>query len=136
MAALCWRKKDGEPQVLLITSRETGRWVLPKGWPMRGLSNTKAAQQEAWEEAGVTGDPGKTVGYYLYEKILYRDLKNESTVPCRVEVIALKVTGLAKRYPESKQRQRKWFSLETAATKVHEPELIDIFKGLRVKDLT
>lgn len=53
--ALCWRLKDGKPQVLLITSRRSGRWVLPKGWPMDGLSGPEAALTEAWEEAGVRG---------------------------------------------------------------------------------
>lgn len=52
-AALCTHPQTG--QVLLITSRDTGRWVLPKGWPMRGRSMAQAALIEAWEEAGVEG---------------------------------------------------------------------------------
>ena len=69
-AALCWRMHKGRVQVLLITSRDTGRWVIPKGWPMTGLSSAAAAAREAWEEAGVEGKVQETVlGTFVYDKL-------------------------------------------------------------------
>lgn len=118
-AALCWRMHRGRPEVLLITSRDTGRWVIPKGWPMDGLSTADAAAREAWEEAGVEGriqpDP---VGYYSYDK-----LTNGKAMPCMVSVFPLRVARLADKFPERKQRRRKWFAADKAARKVAEPEL-------------
>ena len=55
VAALCWRLRKNTLQFVLITSRDTGRWVIPKGWPVPGLALSAAAASEAWEEAGVIG---------------------------------------------------------------------------------
>ena len=49
-AALCYRIKRGKVQVLLVTSRRTKRWIVPKGWPMEGRTPADSAAQEAWEE--------------------------------------------------------------------------------------
>lgn len=127
VAALCWRKTDAQVQVLLITSRDTGRWVLPKGWTMKGLSAPDAAAVEAWEEAGVEGNVAPDpLGYFEYDKVLTADLSH----PCMVSVYPLKVTGLSRRFPEQKERRRKWFTPAKAATKVLEPELQALFIGL------
>ncbi|WP_253944109.1 NUDIX hydrolase [Pseudogemmobacter hezensis] len=122
LAALCWSDgKDGR-RVLLITSRDTGRWVLPKGWPMKDRSFAEAARIEAWEEAGVTGTISETaLGQYAYDKVICREA--DLAQACEVEVFALKVASLARKYPEHRQRRRKWFSPEKAARKVDEPEL-------------
>ena len=62
--------KDGQAYILLVTSRETKRWVIPKGWPSKKLSDPKAAAREASEEAGVTGKVDrKLVGTYTYRKV-------------------------------------------------------------------
>jgi len=121
VAALCMRKKAGERQVLLITSRGTGRWVLPKGWPMKGLSNAKAAAQEAWEEAGVKRAKltRRAIGRFTYDK----QLDTGGHIPVRAEVFALKVKKLSKTFPESHERRRKWVSPAKAAQMVQEPEL-------------
>ena len=120
VAALCWRKHRDRVEVLLITSRDTGRWVLPKGWPMAGRSAPEAAAVEAWQEAGVTGlvspDP---LGFFGYDKVITPDIAH----PCMVSVFALRVAALSRRFPERKERRRKWFSAEKAARKVQEPEL-------------
>ena len=55
VAALPVKGKPGKYRVLLVTSRETRRWIIPKGWPMKGRKDHEAAAQEALEEAGVTG---------------------------------------------------------------------------------
>ncbi|MFZ1339140.1 MAG: NUDIX hydrolase [Paracoccaceae bacterium] len=118
--ALCWRMHGAGPEVLLITSRDTGRWVIPKGWPIEALSAAEAAAREAWEEAGVEGAlDGGSLGFFAYRK----GLGPSVSVPCVVEVFALRVDRLASGYPEKGQRRRKWFSLDKAAKRVDEPEL-------------
>jgi 8-oxo-dGTP pyrophosphatase MutT (NUDIX family) len=116
----------GSPEVLLVTSRETQRWVIPKGWPMRGLTPQEAAAQEAFEEAGVTGKVGKKpIGSYEYFKrrAITFDL-------CRVEVFILAVEKQARTWPEQHQRRANWFELEEAATLVDEPGLSAVLVGL------
>jgi 8-oxo-dGTP pyrophosphatase MutT (NUDIX family) len=125
VAALPWRVRDGDVQVLLVTSRETARWVLPKGWPMAGRSGAEAARQEAWEEAGAEGRVSPLcLGFYVYQKVL----GPEAGVPCLVAVYPLRVKTLAKRFPERRQRKRRWFSLKKAAARVDEPELADLIR--------
>jgi 8-oxo-dGTP pyrophosphatase MutT (NUDIX family) len=121
VAALPWRrKKNGAIEVLLITSRETKRWVIPKGWPMDGLKDYNAARQEAYEEAGVEGHMSRiALGTFAYDK----RFKAGSLKPIGVTVYSLEVEKLLRSWPEKKQRQRKWFSSEDAAKLVHEPEL-------------
>lgn len=121
--ALCWRLGDNGVEVLLITSRDTGRWVIPKGWPMPGLAPEAAAAQEAWEEAGVQGVMNPLcIGRYGYQKYLAAG----ASVPCAVAVYGLRVDDLSKTFPEVKERRRKWFPLAEAATLVAEPELSTI----------
>jgi 8-oxo-dGTP pyrophosphatase MutT (NUDIX family) len=120
VAALCWRKHRDRIEVLLITSRDTGRWVLPKGWAMQGRAGHEAAAIEAWEEAGVEGKVSpETLGFFGYDKII----SPEQAHPCMVSVYPLRVASLARNFPERKERRRKWFSAEKAARKVVEPEL-------------
>lgn len=120
-AALCYRvKPDKGVEVLLITSRDTGRWVLPKGWPIKGKTPAQSAEREAFEEAGAKGkvcDDG--IGLYTYAK----GLANGLTVDCVVTVFPMRVKELATKFPESGQRQLKWFTPVKAAGKVAEPEL-------------
>jgi len=119
-AALCWRLHKRGIEVLLITSRDTGRWILPKGWPMGALAPAQAAAIEAWEEAGVHGVVSdEPLSFYSYDKVLV----SAPCLPCLVTVFPLHVTALAARFPERKERRRKWFSPEKAAKKVAEPEL-------------
>lgn len=120
--ALCWRMNRGRLEVLLITSRDTGRWVIPKGWPMEGLGSAEAAACEAWEEAGVEGHIlPLPVGFYSYDKA-----SNGKTLPCMVSVFPLRVSRLADKFPERSQRRRKWFTAEKASRKVAEAELRDL----------
>ncbi|HEX9859077.1 MAG TPA: NUDIX hydrolase [Paracoccaceae bacterium] len=131
--ALCWRRIGDRLQVLLITSRETGRWVIPKGWPIAGLSPEASATREAYEEAGVEGQASaRCVGFYTYDKGLGKPQAPRPTVPCIVAVYPLKVTALQDRYPECRERRRKWFSPQKAARKVAEPELQALLDGLKV----
>ena len=121
VGALCYTYKKEKLQILLITSRGTGRWIIPKGWPMRGKHECLAAQQEAWEEAGVTSGEinSEMIGKYRSKKILPTGvgLNVETLVYC------YEVSELSKEYPEKHQRKRKWFSPKQASKKVVEPEL-------------
>lgn len=125
-AALCVRPEDG--RVLLITSRDTGRWVLPKGWPMRCRTLAGAAAQEAWEEAGVIGTVEDTpCGHFGYLK----RLRAGFAVPVLVEVYRLTVSGTAAAFPEAGQRTLGWFTPEEAAGRVAEIGLRKILMGIR-----
>jgi 8-oxo-dGTP pyrophosphatase MutT (NUDIX family) len=120
-AALAWRRQpDGSPEVLLITSRETRRWVIPKGWPIKGLKPAASAAQEALEEAGVVGVVEKSaVGAYHYDK----RLRTGRIQHVRVAVFALEVTEERANWPEMHEREKLWTSPAEAAALVEEPEL-------------
>lgn len=125
-AAICHRrrKKSGELEVLLITSRETGRWVIPKGWHMPGKQPHAIAEREAFEEAGIRGKASiEPIGSYSYLK----KLKNGLKVPTRAQVHALEVKSIAKDFPEKGMRSFEWVSCEEAANRVVEPELSALF---------
>ena len=109
--ALCYRSRNDKTEVLLITSRGTGRWIVPKGWPVDGATPAEAALQEAWEEAGVIGKAqGNALGIYSYTK-----QDDGEKLPCVVAVFAVKVKALKNSFPEAGQRRRKWFSRRKAA---------------------
>ncbi len=123
-AALCYRltrsKKKTAIEVLLITSRDTGRWVTPKGWPMANKAPHEVAAQEAFEEAGIKGKVAeKPLGNYSYLK----RLDNGTSIPCVVDLYPLRVRKTKSKYPEAEERTRKWTTPEEAAELVHESEL-------------
>ena len=123
-AALPWRLGEGV-EVLLLTSRGTRRWVIPKGWPMKGRKPHTTAAIEALQEAGLLGKiEKKKVGSYHYPK----RLKNGAALLCRVDVFPLRVVRQRKSWPEKDQRVTKWYPVEKAAELVHEPELSELFK--------
>ncbi|WP_254448943.1 NUDIX hydrolase [Thalassococcus sp. S3] len=131
-AALCYRFSNNRTEVLLITTRRTGRWILPKGWPMDGMTPAASALQEAWEEAGVVGKGyDRCLGLFSYNKIL----DQTQTLPCVAMVYPVKVKSLAPRYPEFGQRRRKWFGLKKASQRVMEPELARIIRDFDPKAL-
>lgn len=123
-AALCWRIDRGRPRILLTTTRGTGRWILPKGWPIDGLSPAETAAREAWEEAGVQGrSRDLCLGLFSYCKAT-----GSGDMLCVAVVYPVKVKTLSRRFPEKGQRQRKWFSPKKAASRVQEPELARILR--------
>jgi len=116
---------DGSIEVMLITSRGTRRWVIPKGWPMKGRKPHASAAREALEEAGLVGEVGKApIGSYCYGK----RLKSSEVIPCQVKVFALEVKSQRKRWPEKGQRSLRWFNPVEAAAAVDETELKDILR--------
>jgi 8-oxo-dGTP pyrophosphatase MutT (NUDIX family) len=118
-AALPWRDGPHGREVLLITTRGGGRWLVPKGKPMAGMTAAEAAAQEAWEEAGVTGTiEAVPLGSFAH-------LKGSLLAPRRlqVELYALEVTAEADEWPEAHERERRWVSVPQALRLVRSQEL-------------
>lgn len=113
------RSHSGDIEVLLVTSRDTGRWIIPKGWPSSRLSDAKAAAREAKQEGGVVGKiSAKPIGAYRYRK-----LEVDSARTVDVDVFLLNVKKEKKRWPEQEERQRAWLDIASASRKVREPRL-------------
>lgn len=124
-AALCYRIEAGAPEVLLITSRGSGRWILPKGWPIAGLPAALVAAREAWEEAGVIGvAQDKCLGLFSYRKTA----AGRRRQPFVALVFPVRVRALADDFPECGQRRRRWFSVPDAALRVAEPDLASLLR--------
>jgi 8-oxo-dGTP pyrophosphatase MutT (NUDIX family) len=126
IAALPFRFDKSRVLILLITSRGTGRWVLPKGWVEASDPDpAEAAAREALEEAGVIGNISKTgIGTYTYFKLL----DGGANVLCSVRVYPLEVKRELKSFKEARQRILEWFSVEDAADAVKEPELAALIR--------
>jgi 8-oxo-dGTP pyrophosphatase MutT (NUDIX family) len=117
------RNQDGSLSVLLVTSRQTRRWIIPKGWPWPDCAEHVAAAEEAREEAGVLGvAQPESFGWYAY--------KSEQPGPIRVNVYLLEVTEELDSWPECDQRERVWLTLTDAAKRVDEPALGDLFRRI------
>lgn len=127
VAALCYRDGKGGREVLVITSRDTGRWIIPKGWPMRGKESCEAALVEAWEEAGVrVGYTDKhALGHFSYDKRKPAGWPQ----PVKALVYPVEVKELSDQFPEASERERKWVSPQEAANLVSEPELKKILQN-------
>jgi 8-oxo-dGTP pyrophosphatase MutT (NUDIX family) len=116
------RNSDGTCGVLLVTSRETRHWIMPKGWPQPQQEDHAAAAQEALEEAGVLGNAyAESVGSYVYQK-----RRRRGAMAVRVTVYLLAVTEELADWPERLQRERAWFTPAEAADRIDEPELRDL----------
>lgn len=125
--AICYRFHKGRPQVLLITSRGRGRWIIPKGWPMDKTSPEDAAAIEAYEEAGVLGLAHPLcLGIYSYQK---------GDLPCVVSVFAVEVQRLLRRFPEAGERKRQWFAPMEAAALIDSHELSQILAAFHPEGL-
>src|SRR3989442_2649092 len=122
--ALPYRLRAGSrPQFMLVPSRETWRWIIPKGWPKKGKSPHHSAAREAFEESGVVGAGARrSVGSFTYEK----RLKNGGAVVCEVRVFPLQVRRRNKQWPDKQERVVKWLHAPQAAAKAKEPKFTAI----------
>ncbi|QBR72691.1 NUDIX hydrolase [Beijerinckiaceae bacterium] len=127
--ALPYRFSDsGALEILLVTTRRTKRWMIPKGWPIKGLKGTKSAAREAYEEAGVQGSIRiKATGVFSYAK---RFDDCDFVIPCEVLVFPLLVKRQNKTWPESRQRQTRWFTPEEALSAICEESLRGLIASL------
>ncbi len=122
--------EKGRLSVLMVTSRDSGRWVMPKGWTMDGKKPWAAAEIEALEEAGAKGHMSREpLGDYHYDKVLDDGTK----VRCRVRLYPMMVQKLKRNWKERGQRKRHWFTPKSAAKAVHEPELAELLLRLEKK---
>jgi 8-oxo-dGTP pyrophosphatase MutT (NUDIX family) len=113
---------------MLVTSRDTRRWIIPKGWPIVLEAPHASAEREAHEEAGVVGTVGRdSIGAYLYEKRLASGI----VVICEVLVFPLEVMHQEDDWPEKAERTFQWFSPDDAANAVREPGLREIILNVR-----
>lgn len=128
IGALCYRNGNTGLEVLLITSRTTRRWIIPKGWPMQGTDAGGTALEEAWEEAGIKPCGGKPrrIGRYRYDKIMDGGLP----LSTEVDVYAIEIEKLYDSWPEMEERERHWMSPKEAAKLVAEPELAALLRDL------
>jgi hypothetical protein len=127
----CMPGGDG-PLVMLVTSRDTGRCVLPKGWAKRRLTGSELAGLEAFEEAGLLGEVApRSIGFYRYAK----RMPDGQDVECDVDVFSMRVATELDDWPERKQRQRRWFTVTEAAASVDEADLASLLLRLRMADV-
>ena len=127
-AALPWRiAESGAREIMLLTSRETHRWVIPKGWPMKRLKPRGVAAREAYEEAGLVGRiiGKRPIGAYHYQKRLPED-----RLLCEGLVFSLRVDRQLDNWPEKAQRETRWFGLSEAAALVDEGGLAEVIKAV------
>jgi 8-oxo-dGTP pyrophosphatase MutT (NUDIX family) len=118
--AIPYRRAKDRIEIMLITSRSTRRWIVPKGWPLAHTPSRDVARLEAFEEAGVEGIVGKRrFGSFRYHK----RLNDGSIVLCRVDVFAFEVGRQLDNWLERGERKRRWFDSKRAIKLVREREL-------------
>ncbi|GAA0653832.1 NUDIX hydrolase [Brevundimonas lenta] len=128
VAALPWRRGPDGIEIMLVTSRETRRWVTPKGGRMPGKTDPEAAAQEALEEAGVEGEIGHhPLGTFRYLKVL----KRRAPRWCVVAIYPLEVAVVHAEWKEQAERDRLWMSVEQAAACVTEVDLAEVIRAFR-----
>ena len=121
--AIPYRWIQGQLQVLLVTSRSSGDWIVPKGMIDPGYNSQQTALQEAYEEAGVRGDLGPSMGVIHANKQGY---------PIRIELFALHVRQQLSQWLEQDFRRRQWFDADQAAGQVtRNPALAELIQALR-----
>ena len=120
-----YRKKNGELQILLITSVKRKKWILPKGYIEFNLSPFESAKKEAYEEAGVIG-ANETVelGSFIMDRAIGR---------CKIKIFSMEVVEVLDDYPEKNERKRKWFPFKEAAENVSIPEVSTMILSLNEK---
>lgn len=133
LAALPYRVVEGRLFVLLVTSRETGRWVIPKGWPETGMKAPQVATMEAFEEAGIVGECAeKPIASFRYAKRMSPTKQRQ----CKVDVFLFVVHRELDEWPEKNQRKRQWMTPQEAAERVAERGLQKLLLKVRLEQST
>ena len=125
--AIPWRCTGSGVEVLLITGRSSGKWIIPKGWPMLFRSLADAAAREAYEEAGVRGRVSPEPLGRIDAPKSYRFA---GTIDWLLVVHAMEVTEELDTWPEQHQRRRKWLSIDEAAGRVRPKALAPLIRAV------
>ena len=129
LAVIPFTLHQGQPLILMVTSRETRRWIVPKGWREKKVTDRDQAGREAFEEAGVIGIlSDKPIGSYRYDK----RLKDGRVKALDVAVYSLEVTELLDDWPEMDERERRWMTPAQAAMAVQEGALAALLLSMAV----
>jgi 8-oxo-dGTP pyrophosphatase MutT (NUDIX family) len=122
------RVAEGRHEVLLITSLDTRRWIIPKGHIERGKTAPEAAAQEAYEEAGLRGVIASEfpLGFYTY----FKRRTSQPPIPVSVEVFVLEVAAQTKKWPEKGKRKLRWLTIPDAIKKIEEPGVVPLLQRL------
>jgi 8-oxo-dGTP pyrophosphatase MutT (NUDIX family) len=117
--------RDGELQILLITSIRRKKWIIPKGFIEFNLSAFESAKKEAFEEAGVIGT-NETIELGSFTIKKYGGRTN-------IVVYSMEVEKFKDDYPEKNLRKRKWYTVEEAIETISIPEVIKMIETLAVE---
>jgi 8-oxo-dGTP pyrophosphatase MutT (NUDIX family) len=129
LAVIPFIMHQGQPMILMVTSRETRRWIVPKGWQEKKVKDRDQAARETYEEAGAIGIiSDKPIGGYRYDK----RLKNGGLKTLDVAVYALNVEELLDDWPEMEERERRWMTPAQAAMAVQEGALAALLLSMAV----
>ena len=125
VAAIPFKYENDCLKILLLTTRKKRKWIVPKGWPVDGLSLYESAEKEAMEEAGVRGSISKEpIGDFIHNKTISRGQKT----PCKVITYSLLVTNQLLDWQEQKERSRQWCTISEAAERVSNRGLSKILR--------
>lgn len=124
-AIIPYSLKDGELQILLITSIRKKKWIIPKGFIEFNLTAFESAKKEAFEEAGVIGT-NETIELGSFTIKKYGGRTN-------IVVYSMEVEKFKDDYPEKNLRKRNWFTVEEAIETISIPEVIKMIETLAVE---
>ncbi|WP_370932026.1 NUDIX hydrolase [Bartonella sp. DGB1] len=124
VGAIAYKYINNKYEILLVTSKTSKRWIIPKGWPQKNKNLSESALQETIEEAGATGNITQIpVGHYYYEKLSRSKQKSKKI---RLDVFGLEVTEIYQDWQERYQRCRQWFTADEAVLIIEQPELAQL----------
>jgi 8-oxo-dGTP pyrophosphatase MutT (NUDIX family) len=125
---IAYRILNGNVQVLLMTSRDSGRWIIPKGNVNGSATPAKAAKKEAYEEAGLKGTISSSIplGIYTY----FKKLESGEARAAAVEVYLLHVNQQLKKWPEQAERNLSWVTMKEAVELIEEPGVVPLLRRL------
>lgn len=127
VGVLVWRPSGDDLEFLLVSSRRTGRWLIPKGWPKAGVPLWRSAADEAWEEAGAS----IIISHYPVGSYIYIKIDEDPGQAYLVKVYDGELVELDDDFPEASFRKREWMSREKAMGIVDEAGLARLIAGFR-----
>jgi len=111
VAAVCYRRRAGAIEFLLVNTNSGSKWTFPKGAPDARLSHSQAAHREAWEEAGAIGiiEP-RHFHLYIHSKGVFWQASGVQEYVVKAFLMEVHDT----QSPEEAERNPTWFSADEA----------------------